>query len=166
MKTLWFMSVGFCKPYSCCKIVCSTILQRVELLHAHHNRGGNTPFVSRTFRIKNQMLQFRCPGPQMRYWRWLVDNPIDDIASEKTRLVWSPPLASTIPNSEMRGNEKSGDAWTNGWLKFIYNLICLGLLIIIFRVKGVPIYQQSLGLNFWWFYDVLEDYCRTLVICG
>lgn len=66
----------------------------------------------------------------------------------------------------MRGNEK-GDAWTNGWLKFIYNLICLGLLIIIFRVKGVPIYQQSLGLNFWWFYDalggLLQDFGGSVV---
>ena len=75
-----------------------TILQL--FLYAHHNLGGNTPFFPGLFesRIKNHMLQLYLllfsDGPkQMRYWRWLVDNPIDDIAS-LTRLVWSPPLAS------------------------------------------------------------------------
>ena len=72
----------------------SRILQSIFLLYRFvHNftkslvvicpsqPGWKYTIFSRTFRIKNQMLQFRWPGPQMRYWRWLVDNPIDDIAS-------------------------------------------------------------------------------------
>ena len=112
----------------------SRILQSIFLLYRFvHNftkslvvicpsqPGWKYTIFSRTFRIKNQMLQFRWPGPQMRYWRWLVDNPHRRYCI--SRSVWSPPLASTIPNSEMRGNEK----------------------VVMMH---------------------LEDYCRTLVICG